>query len=476
MPDPIRISEAPAGNGIIGITFAPGKRGPSNFGAAHERDLGTDLDVVADWNAAAVVTLIENHEFATLEISDLGEEVRRRYMEWHHLPILDVSVPDGVFEADWPMHSARLRGLLERGERILVHCRGGIGRAGMISARLLVELGAAPASALALVRKVRHPNAAETPDQERWVEAGTCAADPLPDGSTEAVRDRAIGALLGLAVGDAVGTTLEFKSKPRFAVLEDMVGGGPFRLRPGEWTDDTAMALALGDSLIADAALDERDLMDRFLDWHQNGTYSCTGRCFDIGVTTSAALGRYRRNGNPFAGSADPHASGNGALMRLSPVAIRHWRDRQMLVDVAERQTRTTHGSPQTLAASSLYARMLADAIAGKSLTAILTGPLSDEVEGGFRGLHRDAITGSGYVVKSLQAAIWAVNRTTSFRSAILLAANLGDDADTTAAIAGQLAGAVYGASCIPADWLAKLAWRERLEDAAAKLFEAGLD
>lgn len=475
MNERLRISEVPAGLGTIGITLAPGKRGVSHYGGVHRRDLNADLDVIAAWGATAVVTLIEDREMREWEIESLPDEVRLRHMEWHHLPIVDVSVPDEKFDAEWSSHSYELRGLLQRGNRILVHCRGGIGRAGMIAARLLVEFGCGPAEALATVRGARHPNAVETELQELWVAAGRTANDATPSGESAAVRDRAIGAMLGLAVGDAVGAALEFSPKPTFAVLDDMVGGGPHRLKPGEWTDDTAMALALADSLIFDPTLNARDLMDRFVDWRWNGTYSCTGHCFDIGITTSGALNRYRRHGNPLAGAEHPSQSGNGALMRLSPVAVRHWQNHPALDSVAALQTLTTHGSPDTLHASKIFVRLVASAIQGRSLTDLLAGPIAQEVNGGFRGRHRDEIEGSGYVAKSLQAAIWAVNRTTSFRSAVLLAANLGDDADTTAAVAGQFAGAIYGRSGIPAGWLEKLAWRERLEQTAASLYERSL-
>ncbi len=468
--NPLQIAELSLGDGTIGITFAPGKR-QAGLAGHHARDLAADLDRIAAWNAAVVITLVEAHELDALGITDLGEEVRRRHMGWHHLPIRDYGVPGAAFEAAWPAQSARLRTLLACGGRVLVHCKGGLGRAGTVAARLLVEGGMAPGAAVAAVRAVR-PGAIETAQQEAWVRAGQATALPRADRDRDATRDRAVGALLGLAVGDAVGAALEFSRKPGFAVLDDMVGGGPHHLRRGEWTDDTAMALALADSLLHDKALDAGDLMRRFVDWHARGTYSCTGSCFDIGIATRAALDRFRRTGSPMAGSVDDAASGNGALMRLAPVAIRHWRDPAEMLRVAALQTRTTHGSPATLAASASLAAMLASAIGGASLPEVLA-TRGATVEGGWRGLPRGAIEGSGYVVRSLQAAVWAVSRSTDFRSAILLAANLGDDADTTAAIAGQLAGAVYGATGIPAEWLAALAWRERLEDTAARLFAA---
>ena len=472
--NPLRIAELPVGTagGRIGITFAPGKQQQDGLTAAHRRDLGADLDAIAAWNAAAVVTLVEPRELDSLGIAGLGAEVRRRHMEWHHWPIEDYGVPDAAFEEAWPTRSATLRALLACGSRVLVHCKGGLGRAGTISARLLAEGGVAPDAAIQAVRAVR-PGAIETRSQEAWVRAGRAVPPVPPARDQSAARDRAVGALLGLAAGDAVGAAIEFSPKPRFAVLDDMAAGGPHGLARGQWTDDTAMALALADSLAAAPNLNPADLMQRFLDWRDTGAYSCTGTCFDIGNATRAALERFRRTGEPLAGSADPAAAGNGALMRLAPVAIRHWRDREALQAAAALQTRTTHGSPATLANSAVFADLLADTIAGASLPELLASPAAQRIEGGWRGLHRDAVEGSGWVVRSLQAAVWAVSRTTNFRSAVLLAANLGDDADTTAAIAGQLAGAIYGAAGIPSEWLAALAWHGRLEGAAASLFDA---
>lgn len=470
LTNPLRIAELAAGGGMIGITFAPGKTQADAHSGAHARDLDADLDIVAAWNAAMVVTLVEDHELQALGISEIGEKVKLRHMEWEHWPIADFDVPSATFEAAWPTRSARVRQLLACGGRVLIHCKGGLGRAGMLSARLLTELGDQPGPAIAKVRSVR-PGAIETPAQERWVAAGERPPSD-PRASLVSTRDRARGALLGLAVGDAVGAAIEFSSKPRLAVIDDMIAGGPHRLERGQWTDDTAMALALADSLLATRAFNASDLMRRFLAWRDRGEYSCTGTCFDIGNQTSAALERFRRTGEAFAGPTGS-AAGNGALMRLSPVAIRHWRDRDAACAVAAQQTRTTHGSPPTLAASRCFVDLLSQAIAGTPLPNLLASP-AGSIEGGWRGLHRDEIEGSGYVVRSLQAALWAVARTTNFRSAVLLAANLGEDADTTAAIAGQLAGAVYGASAIPQGWRGVLAWGDRLEATADRLLDAG--
>lgn len=170
LSDPLRIAEVPAGEagGRVGITFCPGKCGDSLHGRPWARDLALDLDAVARWGAQAVATLIEDHEFDLLGVRALGREVRSRGIEWHHLPIVDVSVPDARFEAAWREAGPALGRVLREGGRVLVHCRGGLGRAGMVAARLLVEQGAAPREAVAAVRAVR-PGAIETRAQERHV-------------------------------------------------------------------------------------------------------------------------------------------------------------------------------------------------------------------------------------------------------------------------------------------------------------------
>jgi ADP-ribosyl-[dinitrogen reductase] hydrolase len=398
-------------------------------------------------------------------------------MEWHHLPIRDGEVPGAHFEQQWILAGEAIRNLLRSGMNVLVHCKGGLCRAGTIAARLLVEFGHSPASAIAMVRAAR-PGALETPDQEAWVATGRSIPEVLPARETLARRDRAVGALVGLAVGDALGTTLEFSAKPQFADLTEIVGGGPFRLAPGDWTDDTAMALALADSLQHEPALEPGDLMSRFLTWYRDGRYSCTGTCFDIGSTVRAALERFEQTGQPIAGSTDRFAAGNGALMRLAPVAIRHWSAPEECARIAALQTSTTHSAPEAISASVLFASMLAEAIAGQPRFVVLrarhgvfAGGVEAIAKGTWRSKHRTAIRGSGYCVAALEAAIWAVARTTSFRSAVLTAANLGEDADTTAAIAGQLAGALYGLSGIPEEWRKQITWGGRIEDAATALF-----
>ena len=464
------------GHGRIGITFCPGKVQSSAVTGAWARDLDLDIAAIADWGAAAVLTLIEPHEMTALQVENLGRAVERAHMDWLHAPIPDVSVPDARFEAQWVEVGGGLRDRLRAGFDVVVHCKGGLGRAGMIAARLMVELSMDPEEAIGRVRAAR-PGAIETAAQEAHVRQQRPVAERQPSTEPDAIRDRATGALLGLALGDALGTTLEFKARDTYEHLTGMVGGGPFNLKPGQWTDDTAMALALADCLVACDGLNEQDLLARFSDWWRNGTYSCTGRCFDIGATTAQAVRRWEKTRADHCGSTDPHSAGNGSLMRLAPVAIRFWNNRPALREAAARQSKTTHAAAEAVDACVVYAEMLADAIAGRPRSEVLRGRdggwaagVSGVNSGSWRGKPRREISGSGYVVHSLEAALWSVGRTTRFDRAVLHAANLGQDADTSAALTGQLAGAMAGASRLPLAWLDKLAWRNQLEKAAGQL------
>jgi ADP-ribosyl-[dinitrogen reductase] hydrolase len=292
-------------------------------------------------------------------------------------------------------------------------------------------------------------------------------------------RDRAIGALVGLAVGDALGATLEFQARDSYPPLTDMVGGGPFQLAPGEWTDDTSMALCLTDSLISSDGFDKRDLLERFRRWWRGGENSHNGRCFDIGITTRNALLKFERDGSVDAGSDDPDSAGNGSLMRLSPVAIRWWNDPATATSVAVRQSETTHRSPMVLQCCQVFAEILCDAISTGDRDYVLrdrpwsgSHALRDVLAGKWKTLSRSEIGSSGYVFDSLRAALWCVGNADDFRHAVLIAANLGDDADTTAAITGQLAGALWGAEGIPSAWQTRLAWAVSIRERAARLFD----
>lgn len=286
------------------------------------------------------------------------------------------------------------------------------------------------------------------------------------------------GCLLGLACGDAVGTSVEFSPRGSFQPLVDMTGGGPFNLAPGEWTDDTSMALCLATSLVVKGGFDATDQMNRYCNWRSVGYLSSNGRCFDIGMTVASALDRYLRTGHPFSGEPDPRSAGNGALMRLAPIPMYYCSSAADTWRYAGESTRTTHGAQEAIACSQVFGLVLRNALLGVrkadllriELSEPLTSKVAELVEGSFVGKPRDDVKGTGYCVESLEAALWAFFSTDSFEAAVLAAANLGDDADTTAAICGQLAGAFYGADGIPATWLSKLAMRDEIAGLADQL------
>lgn len=294
----------------------------------------------------------------------------------------------------------------------------------------------------------------------------------------EALRDRYRGCLLGLACGDAVGTTLEFRRRGSFEPITDMVGGGPFGLRAGEWTDDTSMALCLATSLIECHGFDAEDQMNRYVNWWQHGYLSATGRCFDIGNTVAAALQRYLQTRNPVAGSTDPRSAGNGSLMRLAPAVLFGYPDAAAALDLARRSSTTTHGAPEAVESCELFAELIVNALNGGPKAAVLQSRLAAPTTPAVRALAagdylrktEGQIRGSGYCIESLEAALWCFANTGSFEAAVLRAANLGDDADTTAAIVGQIAGAHYGKAGIPARWLVRLHQRAEIETLADQL------
>ena len=240
---PLRIDDLPLGNGRLGITFCPGKKGESVFGAAWDRDLSLDIDTVKGWGANTVLSLIEDHEFEMLGVPELGEAVKARGIEWVHFPIRDLDIPEADAMGTWAAISVQIHATLERGGRVLVHCRGGLGRAGTIAALLLIERGWSAHQAISDVREIR-PGAIETAEQERWV-TRRARHYGLPG-----IRLHA--SLLGGAYGDSLGAEIEFLS---LAEIRRQFPDGISDLPPhqglrGAITDDTQMTLFTAEGLI----------------------------------------------------------------------------------------------------------------------------------------------------------------------------------------------------------------------------------
>ena len=310
------------------------------------------------------------------------------------------------------------------------------------------------------------------------------------------IKDRRRGSLVGLAVGDALGAAIEFRSPGSFEPVTEYRTGGPHNLNIGEWTDDTSMALALADSL--KEGWDLNDQAERYCAWLEEGRYSVNGWCFDIGSTTRQALERFMECKDATeSGLIEARASGNGGIMRIAPVAIRYCQELNTseLFQRGVEASAVTHASEMCKSAAGFMSIMLQSLLNGVSRETVLDDGWYDKVRNGFpklpdlhpsiykisQGSYKtkkpadpknwwpgqdNVIQGSGFVVQSLEAALWAFWKAQDFKEAVLAGVNLGEDSDTTGAICGQFAGAYWGESGIPQEWIDGLARKDMIEDA----------
>lgn len=299
------------------------------------------------------------------------------------------------------------------------------------------------------------------------------------------------GCLLGLAVGDALGTTLESKKRGSFEPLKDIVGGGPYHLKPGEWTDDTSMAMCLTESLLARGGFDAKDQMERYCQWHEAGYWSCRPHSFGIGKTTRAALKAYRETGQIFAGSTNIESSGNGSLMRLAPIPLYFVNRPESALSHASESSRTTHGSSLCVDACRFYCGVLIGAVLGEKKETLLSPrycpvkdyyqeqPLCPEIDAIAAGSYKEKpdffIKSTGYVLHTLETALWGFYRGQSFIDGLIKVVNLGGDSDTAGAVYGQLAGAYYGLQDIPESWVELIAYNRQILNLARHLYRASL-
>jgi len=324
--------------------------------------------------------------------------------------------------------------------------------------------------------------------------------------ATVPLPSRIKGAIYGLATCDALGGPVEFKARGRFPKVTDMQPNDNFGLPPGCFTDDTSMALCLAHALLDhDGQSDTLEQVQNYLLWWQQGYQSSTGNCFDMGMSTQRALETWdSRLGGTKAGSrarkdavefiqkritdyfSDENFCGNGSLMRVLPVSLVA-RSKAEAVDLAAASSLPTHPHLRCVHACSLYASLayqalngtakdelatsLAEAISETPLESVLKERLQDyRVRGDWQAKSSDEIDSSGYVVDSIEAALWAFFNTGSFEDGAILAVNLGDDADTVGAIYGGIAGAFYGYDAIPARWLQDMKRKDLLDDVVQKL------
>jgi len=369
---------------------------------------------------------------------------------------------------------------LGAGRIVYLHCHAGIGRTGMVAGCLLAERGLPGDLALAELNRLWRQNARalewpqipETHEQTEyvrlWQRPGLADPDPLLDPATLAaargLRERFQGALLGLAIGDAVAAATQFRRPDRLSAVGDMLGGGPFDLPRGAWSDDTAMALCLAESLLECEGFDARDQVRRYRRWQQEGHLSATGRCVGITASTARALARAQFSRQAYSGSHDPEALEPESLSRVAPVVMFFFADAQAATAQAAEAARTTSQAPAVLAACRALAKALHAALSGQPKRVILAQELpalAPTVTGAPEGATAPS---------ALAAALDALRRTQNFRDAVLAAANLGGNSDVTTAVSGALAGAHYTQSAIPTLWRNSLMKKQLIAATADRL------
>ncbi len=395
---------------------------------------------------------------------------------YHRKPLPDHGLPG---------HPAQMADILDclgaalrAGLPVYLHCRAGIGRTGMTLGCWLAENAHTGEQAIEALNHLWQQSArsrqwasipetdAQTDYVRRWRrEAG--GSDPLLEPGTLAaargLRERYQGALLGLAAGDAIGVTTQFARPGRFTPVRDLLGGGPFDLPRGAWSDDTAMALCVAESLLDKAGFDAQDQVARLRRWQKEGYLSATGQCVGITAATARALARAQWRRQAFSGSHDPGAPDPESLARVLPVVLFFFADREAALEQAAQAARLTCQAPAVLESCRALAAALHAALSGAPKAAIRAAAASAG-----RAVPDAAAPDSAAAV--LGTALEAFGGTDNYRDAVLAAANRGGPADVAAAVTGALAGAHYSAGAVPTMWRNSLMRLELLEDFADRL------
>jgi len=456
-------------------------------------------------------------------------------------PAYDTLLPKGVMylrhairDQDVPRRQAQMRRIqddiaaaLAGGRSLYLHCRAGIGRTGLTVGCFLVEQGRDGDEALREInvlwtqqcaRAASWPSIPQTPQQADYIRSWRArrrsgsAAAPAPAPAMAAVkvalgaaaarsgaavseaelapvrnlRERFQGALQGLAIGDALAAATQYRRPGSFAAVGDLLGGGPFELPRGAWSDDTAMALCLADSLVETGSCDARDQVTRYLRWQREGYLSATGQCLGITASTAQALASAQWRHQPYAGSHDPQQLHPEALSRVAPVVLHAFADSAQAVELAADVARTTSQAPLVLDACRLLAAMLHAALRGEPRAQVLnpsasvfaTRALRPQVAaiGAAKCLDgAPPADANGDVLAVLTLARWAFGSTTNFRDGALRAVNLGGHSDVIGAVYGQLAGAFYGLSAVPRGWREALVHVEQIAQLADRLLRDAL-
>ena len=293
-------------------------------------------------------------------------------------------------------------------------------------------------------------------------------------------KSRVAGIFIGLAVGDALGVSMEKKEAGSFEFVSEMEGVGVHNLPPGAWTDETATALCLAESLLVTNDLDVYDLAERFKRWVQTGENSSTGICIGIEQKLLNLIGGYDRTGRVDPESLNQKVRGNSVLARVGPVACIHWDELDMASRIAKQQSYLTHSSEIVAAASEYLVLMLSHLIAGRDWQYICDMPPKNDwpleitsiAKGHWRSRKLDDLKSTKHIADILETSIWCVGNSENFEDAVSKAINLGGNSTAVGAVTGQIAGAVWGLEAIPIRWFDKLLKIEKLTDVAMQMVE----
>jgi ADP-ribosylglycohydrolase len=428
-----------------------------------------------------------------IDLTHAGERPEYRLLlppevDYWRSPIYDSSVPAEV--AHMRAIQARLHTALAVGRRVYLHCRAGIGRTGTVVGCYLVEQGLEGEAALQQLnslwqqsaRSLSWPQVPQTAEQaefiREWARHRQQGHDAPALAALRALRERFLGSLLGLALGDALGCSTQFGRPGQFNPVGDLLGGGPFELPRGAWSDDTALALCLAESLLECEGFDGADLQRRMLHWSADGGPSATGQCIGITAGTARALRRA-----PGTGAAPP-CNEAAPLARVPAAVLYYFASRSRALSAAQAAARLTDASPVVQDACRLLAAMLHAALRGEPLERVLSPPAAVFAEQPLLpavaalaaqppGVAAPALPEPA--LQALATARWALQGGGGFRLGALRAVNLGGDADVSGAVYGALAGALLGHSALPAAWTAALLQRDALEALADRLLTAAL-
>ncbi|UWQ39920.1 ADP-ribosylglycohydrolase family protein [Leisingera aquaemixtae] len=488
---PLFINDLAVGPGRIGLTICPGKKGASVYGAAWDRDLDTDLKAIHAWGPEVVVTLVEADELEMLGAAGLGEAVQNNGMAWVHFPVRDLNVPAEDHLHHWREISLRLHRILDQGGNVLIHSRGGLGRAGTLGALLLIERGDTADEAISRIRDAR-PGAIETKVQEQFLRERAS----LPDRRSEMIR----ASLFGGAIGDALGAEIEFwklsRIRSRFPNgVDEML---PHDGRIGAITDDTQMTLFTAEGLIRAAVRSAVKgichppsiIHHALLRWFVTQGTVPNLEIDDSGLVQDPRLHRRRAPGmtclsalgaaSNFGSSARNDSKGCGTIMRVAPVGLMAETNAEQ---IAMESSALTHGHKTGQEAAAAWALILQSVLRGappEHAARDLTGRFGPETDRSLRAAldaPRDGTPetvenlGGGWIAEeALAVALYAALASSSFEEGLRIAVEHSGDSDSTGAVAGNLLGLMYPGEVMAHPWRRQIECADLIDQIARDL------